>query len=247
VITIRVDPKAALGMLSDLEQRQLPYAVSLALNRVANKAQAAEREHIKKSFRLRKETFVLQGVKISKQDRANKTSWRVIISLAYPDDRQFLAPHEKGGDKVRHGGKRLWQPNPEVFKSKIIGRSNPLNPKNLALKQQPDGRIQGKERTFLVRSKGQVLVLQRVAQRLSKRSSKLSSITLDNVHVGIGPRTKKAKALSRTAGVRLLYRLVSRVPIKARLQFTSTITHTAQAEWPSVMREAMADAIKGAK
>ncbi len=247
MITVRVDPKAALGMLNDLEQRQLPYAVSLALNRVANKAQASEREHIKKSFRLRKETFVLQGVKISKQDRANKNTWRVIISLAYPDDRQFLAPHEKGGAKVRHGGKRLWVPNAEVFKSKIIGRANPLHPKNLQLRLQADGRIQGEQRTFLVRSKGQVLILQRTDRGLSKKGSRLSSLTLDNVHVGIGPRRKKDKAIHRTGGTRLLYRLVSRVPIKARLQFVSTITHTAQAEWPSVMREAMADAIKGAK
>lgn len=247
MITVRVDVKAALGALIDAQEKQLPYAVSLALNRLANIAQAAERKHIEDKFTLRKKQFVLQGVKIAKQDRATKSTWRVVISLAYPDDRQFLAPHEKGGAKVRHGGKRLWQPNEEVFKSKIIGRSNPLNPKNLALKQQPDGRIQGKERTFLVRSKGQVLVLQRVAQRLSKRSSKLSSITLDNVHVGIGPRTKKAKALSRTAGVRLLYRLVSRVPIKAELRFVSTITNTAHAQWPSVARQAMVEAMKGAK
>ena len=100
-IRVHVDPRAVLGWLSDAQERQLPFAVSLALNRVANQAQVAERENIKRSFKLRRESFVLKGVKISKQDRATKSSWRVTIQLAYPDDRHFLDQHEVGGYRTR--------------------------------------------------------------------------------------------------------------------------------------------------
>ena len=249
MISIHVDYRAALGMLTDMERKQLPYAMKLALNRVAIKAQVAEMEHMQKVYKLRRPEFVLKGVKIAKPDFATKSSWRVIISLAYPDDRQFLNPHEKGGAKVRHGGKRLWQPNEQVFKSKIINRGNPLHPKNLKLRLNASGRIQGEQGTFLVRTKGQVLILQRVARTLAKKgSAKLSTLTLDNFKGGQGPRMKaEKKALKRTGGTRLLYRLVSKVPIKATLQFVGTISKSAQANWPSEIQQAMAEAMKGAR
>ncbi len=247
-IRVKVDPRAVLGWLSDAQEKQLPFAVSLALNRVANQAQQAERESIKRSFKLRRESFVLKGVKILKQDRATKSSWTVTIQLAYPDDRHFLDQHEVGGYRTRYSGKRLWQPNPDVFSSKIIGRSNPLHPKNLKLAKDKSGRIVGQERTFLVRSKGRVLVLQRVDRRLTKPSARrLKGLTLDNVQTGMGPHTKKSKGINRTGGTRLLYRLVERVRLPARLQFVPTIGGVAQAQFPEALRLALADALRTAR
>ena len=244
-IRVHVDPRAVLGWLSDAQERQLPFAVSLALNRVANQAQVAERENLKRSFKLRRESFVLKGVKISKQDRATKSSWRVTIQLAYPDDRHFLDQHEVGGYRTRYGGKRLWQPNPEVFASKVIGRANPLHPKNLRLAKDKSGRVVGQERTFLVRVKSAVLVLQRVDRRLTKGSARrLKGLTLDNVQTGMGPHTKKSRGISRTGGTRLLYRLVERVKLPARLQFVSTIGGVAQSQFPEALRAAMVDALR---
>jgi hypothetical protein len=244
-ITVRVDPRAVLGWLSDAEQRQLPFAVSLALNRVANVAQQAEREQIKKVFKLRRESFVLRGVKIEKQDRASKSSWRVIIQIAYPDERTFLNQHEVGGYRTRFEGKRLWKPNPDVFQSKVIGRANPLHPKNLKLHKDKGGRIVGEQRTFLVRSKGKVLILQRGDRRLTKASARrLGGLTLDNVATGMGPRMRKQKAITRTDGTRLLYMLVQRTRIPARLQFVGTIGGVAQAAFPEALRLALADALR---
>lgn len=243
MITVRVDVKGALGNLSSLEKRQVPFAVSLALNRVANKAQVAEMEHIQKTFKLRNAAFVLRGVKIEKADRATKSSWRVVIRLAYPDDRQFMAPHEKGGFKVRHGGKRLWQPNGEVFKGKIIGRSNPLNPKNLKLRMQADGRIQGEQRTFLVKGKGQVLILQRLANDKAHpgfTSGSLSRISLKNFG---GNKSGFLVRKRDPASVRTLYRLISRAPIKARLEFEPTIVKTVQKDFPAEVTRALHDAM----
>lgn len=244
-IHVRVDPRAVLGWLTDAQERELPWAMTLALNKVANKAQDAEREHMKRSFKLRRETFVLRGVKINKQDRATKSSWRVVIQLAYPDAQPFLDQHELGGYRTRFTGKRLWQPNPSVFQSKVIGRANPLHPKNLKLAKDKSGRIIGKERTFLVRTSSQILVLQRVDRRLTKPSARrVRSLTLENVAVGMGPHRRKEKGISRTGGTRLLYRLVERVKIPARLQFVSTISGSALAEFPAALRVAMTDALR---
>lgn len=243
MISFRVNPTAALGWLADYQQRQLPYAVSLALNRSANRGQSAEQDKLRSRFRLRREQFVVRGIKIAKADRATKSSWRVVVAVAYPDDRHFLDDHEEGAQRVRHGGKRLWQPNAEVFRSKVIGRANPLHPRNLKLHKDKSGRIVGEQRTFLVRTHGQVLILQRVDRSLTKPSrSRLRGLTLDNVAVGMGPHTRKTKAIHRNAGTRLLYRLVDRVRIPARLEFVPTVGGTAAAAFPDELRRAMAEA-----
>lgn len=246
MISIRVDPSKALGNLTDAQERQLPFAVSMAINRTANDAQSAERYRVKASFKLRREAFNLRGVYISKQDRANKTTWRAVIQIQA--DRDYLNKFEAGGEQMPHGRFR-WIPNRDMFKSRIIGAGDPLHPKNHKFHKDPSGRMLGNERTFMVKTKGngQVLVLQREDKRLTKRSSRLSSFTLDNVAVGMGPRTRKQKALSRTAGVRMLYRLTTRYKVRAQLEFYDTVSRTVQDVWPARMREALAEAMRGAK
>ena len=130
MIRLSVNTTGALAHLAELNG-QLPFAMSLGLNRLANVGQAAEQNQMRHAFKLRREQFVVRGVKIEKLDRATKTSWRVIIQLAYPDARPFMDLHEPGGDRHRHGGRYLWQPNQNVFKSRVIGATNPLHPRNL--------------------------------------------------------------------------------------------------------------------
>ena len=247
-IRVKVDPRAVLGFLTDAQERQLPFAVSLALNRVANQAQKAEQEHIKRSFKLRREAFVLSGVKISKQDRAIKSSWRVTIMLSYPDDRHFLDQHEVGGTRTRYGGKRLWLPNPSVFKSNVINRSNPLHPKNLKLRRGKGGQIIGEQRTFLVRSRmDYLLVLQRIGKGDGHSGyTKKSMERLDLNNYGTKRRGIK-RIMRKQAGTRLLYRLVERVRLPARLQFVPTIGGVAQAQFPEALRLALADALRTAR
>lgn len=246
MISILVDPASAIGHLGALSD-QVPFAVARGLNLTANDAQAAERYVVKRDFHLKREAFILRQIYISKQDRANKTTWRVVIQVAP----QFadLPGFEEGDDRAPRKTKWLWKPNPEVFKTKIIGKSNPLAVKNLHFHKDPSGRMLGDQRTFMVRTKkkGQVLVLQRVDKRLSKRSSKLSTFTLDNVAVGMGPKGKKEKALTRTAGVRMLYQLVARSHVPAKLHFVETVTKTAQDVFPARMREALDAAIESAR
>ena len=108
---LRIQIETKWGML---DAKQIPWMMTLALNKVANAAQQKQREHIKRAFQLRRESFVLRGVYISKADRASKTSWRVVIQLAYPDQRHFLDQHEEGGVSsstriVRGEGTLVWE------------------------------------------------------------------------------------------------------------------------------------------
>lgn len=248
-VEIHVNTSGVMVMLAHA-QGQLPYAISLGLNRLANIGQKAEQDQMKRSFKLRRETFVLRGVKINKADRASKTSWRVTIQLSYPDNRPFMDQHEQGGFRTRRGGRFLWQPNSEVFKSKVISASNPLAPKNLHMTRTPGGQIKGDQRTFMVKTaSGQRLVLQREDRRLDKRSARgLKSLTLDNFAGGMGPRTKKEKrSIRRTGGTRLLYRLVERVRIPADLRFVETISREVAAQQAAVMNEAVREALRTAR
>ncbi len=248
MIRVQIDPSAVLKRLDGFEN-QAGYAMSLALNRVANLAQEAQREQMKQAFKLRRETFVLRGVKISKADRASKSTWRVVIQIAYPDDRRFMHEHEKGGERKRHGGRFLWQPNAKIFRG-IITKANPLHPKNLNMRKTPAGQIKGDHRTFMVRTQqGQRLVLQRVDRRLDARSLRgLKTMTLDNFAGGMGPRRKQeTRSIRRTAGTRLLYRLVDRVRIPADLQFVKTVGRTVQAQWEKQAAAAARRAIETAR
>ena len=232
MLKILVDPKSALRGLDAAGQRQVPYAVSLALNRVANDAQAAERQQIARAFKLRRDVFILQGIKISKQDRANKSTWRVIIQV--DPQRDLLDKFEQGDPKIPRKGRWLWLPNAQVFGNKIIMRSNPLHPANLKFSGP---RNAGPQRTFLVRGNGSrtgPLVLQRVAGSSRGASQR----------IGQGAR---AGGRVRKGGVRLLYTLISRVRTPVRLQFVQTVNRTVQAQWPDRMNEALSQALRSAK
>lgn len=246
MISIQVKSQGFLAMLAGATN-QLPYAMSLALNRVAVDGQKAEQGRLKAAFHLRRETFVIRGIKIEKADRASKTSWRVVISIPVAQD--FLSKFEEGDPKVPRQGKWLWIPNPAVFQNKIINRGNPLHPKNLHFMKSKGGQLVGDQRTFMLKGKnGKPLVIQRTDRGLAKGSySIMRSMTLDNVHMGMGPREKKQKGIRRNAGTRLLYTLVSRVRTPVRLEFVSTITNEVQAQWPERMNQAISEALRTAR
>ena len=59
---IRVDTTKTVKALNAMS-RQLPIAVSLGLNRLANAGQKAQRDHPRQAFTLRKERFILDTIK----------------------------------------------------------------------------------------------------------------------------------------------------------------------------------------
>lgn len=246
MIQISVDPRTAIGAISNASERQLPHAVRLALNRTANDAQASMRSGLSARFHLRRAKWNLDAIYISKQDRADKSTWRVIIQVQ--EKRSYLEKFEAGGFKVPMGGHSyLWEPNAKVFKNKIIPAGDPLRPKNLHMHLDTSGRMVGDQRTFMVRPRkgtgGSIehLVIQRTGRDLTAGSKrKLKGLTLANVG-------KKGKTLERGAGTRTLYKLRKKIPIQAQLEFVSTIKASVDATFNMHMYQAMAEAMRSAK
>lgn len=251
MISVRVDPSAALARLTVAEERQVPFAMSRTLNRLANEAQKSMQEGLKARFKLRRETWNLRGIKINKQDRATKTTWRVVIQVS--PQTSYLDKFEKGGEKRPVGGHDyLWEPNAKVFKNQILSQGDPLRPKNLHLHRDPHGRVIGDSRTFLAKTGNPevpFVVVQRIDRGLSKGSKRrVSKLDLDNFQGGFGPRRKSEKvSLSRGAGTRTLYKLRKRIPVKAQLQFVPTITRTVQSRFRGVFGEELAAAMRTAR
>ena len=245
---IKLDPKAILGNLSNLEQKQLPFAAALGLNRIAIVGQRAEQEHIRQTFKLRRSSFVLQGIKIEKGDRATKSSWSVVIRINV--DRDFLDRMEDGTTKYPTHGRWLWKPNNEVFNNTIIMRSNPLHPANLKF----NARMQGQNGTFMVHRKTTKDMGPLVLQRVAKGARGISQSIARGGMRGPAGRDAKGKFTPgesikgiRRGGVRLLYMLVSRTRVPRKLEFVSTITQAVSTSWHEVMTQAMTDALRSAK
>jgi hypothetical protein len=246
MIKFRVDPSAALGLMTLVETRQLPYAVSLALNRTANLGQKAEQAHIKGSFRLRREKFIMRGIKIEKADRATRSSWRVVIQVAAPQD--FLNRAEKGDPHLPFKGRHLWMPNAAVFADRIVSRKNPLHPSNIKF----NARKQAANGVFMVKNaNGTNVVLQRVGKGARGVAQAIARGGLKGARVRDAATGRLASGGAvngiRRGGVRLLYVLVSRTRTPARLEFVHTITNTVSSHWASTMTEAMAEAVSKAR
>lgn len=83
---IRVDfPAAEVGEFArQVFDKQMPFATSLALNRVANRFQEEEREHLDDIFNLRQDRWAKRSIKIAPGDRATKTNPTVRIAVDAP-------------------------------------------------------------------------------------------------------------------------------------------------------------------
>jgi hypothetical protein len=246
---VAIDPHAVLGLLSDVEKKQLPYATMRALNSTANIAQAAEKAHIQQAFRLRRAPFVLMNAaKIYKVDRARKDQWGVVIRVDAAVA-NFLNRTERGDDHTPTRGHWLFKPNSNVFADKIILRSNPLHPANLRF----DSKGRGPLGTFMVRSNGKAkgpLILQRVGKGARGIAQSISRGGLRGpAGRGADGRYTKGEAVKgiRRGGVRMLYQLVARSRVPVKLQFVDTITRTVYTAWPSEMQKAMSEAMRTAR
>jgi len=235
MIKLLVDSSSSLAVLGAMSG-QLPYAISRALNLTANDAQEAQRQQMRKSFRLKREQFNLRGVYISKSDRADKSTWRVVIQIGQKQD--YLAKFEQGGQKLPTAGrKHIAVPNKAVFGGRALKPGDPLRPKNLHLKTTPTGQVKGDQRTFVVAVKGgQKAILQRVDKDASGKLSR-------------GARTKGGKKHNRkrrVAGgaVRVLFWLDTQVPIAPILHWETTMTSTSRRVWPVRFEEAMRYALR---
>ena len=224
MLTIRCDP-APTRRLLDEETRQLPYAAAKALNTVATKARDAERAHVANKFKIRR-PWVLRQIFISPY--ATKAKPRVVIQVAPAAD--FLDWFEEGGQRVAYRGNWRWVPNKDVFKGRIVMRTDPLHPANLRFKRVGHS-LRGDHRTFMVNLGNARLVLQRVSRSAPGASQRITQ----------GPRAKTRRA--RPGGTRLLYRLVRKTRTPATLQFIHTTLTAAQQAWPDAIATELSNAM----
>lgn len=106
-IRTTVDVSEAVAGLSDLQKRQIPFALAKSLTGCAKVAQAAVQESLGQKFTLRN-NFTRQGIRVKPAEkRAERIEADVHTDTANrstgaPD---YLAPQETGGEKVPHGGR----------------------------------------------------------------------------------------------------------------------------------------------
>ncbi len=238
-----IDARKILDEFVNAELRQVPFAMMLGLNRLANEAQASERKGMESRFTLRRVEWNLRGIKIEKANRATKTSWKVIIQV---DPRvSYLDRFEEEGVHEPFGGRHfLWVPNAAVFRNRIIQARDPLHPKNLRLRQSGQ-RVVGDQGTYMVRTPKGPMVIQRLGkgQGTSFTSSSLSKLTLES----LGKKRGGALVKDRKAGSQVLYVLRARVSVPLKLEFFPTVTRVVEERAAPVFREAVSRAMATAR
>jgi hypothetical protein len=93
-VDLRIDAKIpeALERLDDFRYRQVPFALSVALNRVGKAGKEAALEHIFRTFTIRGPAFIKRSVV---QRASSKRDLRTTLTVRDA----FLAQHEQGGTR----------------------------------------------------------------------------------------------------------------------------------------------------
>jgi hypothetical protein len=197
IVTVEADIAPGLRLIADV-RKQLPFAVSKAINDTLLQAQVAERERIAGAFTLRRPDFIFRTVKIEREDFAQKDKLYGIMRI--DPTRDFLAKFEAGGQKTPRSGHDIAVPD-QARPSKGALIPAGLRPKALSL-QRTGGRIRGAKRTFVIETSTHPGIYQRVG---TERRGAFRRI-------GRG----------RDPNVRLLYSFKPSVRIDRRLGFAET-------------------------
>lgn len=164
-ITIRSNVAQVRGALDDLIRQQLPFATSKAVNDITLEARDYLRDRVAASFIIRRPWVTAKGafpVTLSKKGDVVKRG-----TVRLDPSRDFLGKFEQGGDKVSRTGAKLAvpieaRPNPRALVPKALG----VRALQLRATRTASGKVQlkGLQRTFVVKTAGQSLILQRKAR-----------------------------------------------------------------------------------
>ena len=228
MINVQVDTEDVRAYLKEIgAERQQGFVISLALNRLANLAQKAERENdLAKNFKIRRKQFVMNKVYINKVDRANKNSWTVTIQIK--EDYPQISLFETGADKVPFHSQYLALPNRQVFGGRIIQQDDELSIRNLHLKNI-GSRVEGDSETFIINSKRTNVPL--IIQDCFAN----------------GERKKKMRGMNKHLGNRILYTLIRKSRLPVRLHFVETVSNSVKQNYEQVFTDALTQALKTAK
>lgn len=251
MIDIQVDAKGALAYLGDLNHKQMPFAVSVALNRTAEDGLAALRRVVPTEFTLRDKNLMdaVAPRQIARPNRASKANLSVILETEGKG--RILDPFEFGKAKVQKSADapvavptrnlrftqttvipKKWYPHnlgltprsdPGGNKYYALGRGAIKN-KLSPIKRTSTGKIQvkGKLRTFVLDP--------RYGMNVDEKAR--------GVYVRIGPSRED---------IRLLWSYREQVPRPKIFKFEDTVRKTVEARWVPNMEGAFAFALRTAK
>ena len=122
-INVQVDDKAVTDALKDFA-KQIPFAMSKALNDTANDVQRSIQDSLSQRFTLRRPDFIKRTIKRNREDFATKTKLEAIVRV--DPTRDILAKFEEGGTKRPTKGTAIAIPTENVRRTKaqIISQQN---------------------------------------------------------------------------------------------------------------------------
>jgi hypothetical protein len=109
-----------IALLTDIEKKQVPFALALGTNRTIEEAQAAIQAHEQKTYTIRRD-WVIKGIKIDNADRATKDSPKATVHL--DPARGFMSKFEEGDTKLPTGKSIAIPIGAKRSKSDIIQKS----------------------------------------------------------------------------------------------------------------------------
>lgn len=227
MISITVDVEQFTRSMDELQHRQLPFAMSKALNAVALDVQTRERERLREVFTIRRSAFADRSVKIT--HFATKAHQYVTIGITALG-KDSTAPNvfnkfEEDVVKTPFGNHGIAVP----IKDHHVRRGIlPNNQKPKAFRLHREGsRVVGDKGTYVVKlSDGRELLLQRK---------------------DLGVRAAKKAGRGTKADSTLLFIFVPRVKINPNLKFVPSADEVVARLWQQRFGEAFALAMSTAR
>jgi hypothetical protein len=229
-INIEIDNREIQNQLHDLGYgKQVPFALSKSLNALGKIVQKDIRAGIESRFKLNRKTWVLNTIKINKENWANKNKLEITISVI--DQAQFLKDMEQGGPHIPGFGRKLLAlPNPIIFRGKPILKTNSLAIANLNLHKTPRG-VEGDQGTYIIKPRNTAGLLKGLILQTNALTQK----------------GKRLKGTSKSTNNRVLYTLISRTHRPAKLRFVITAQTSVQSNWQPAFAKNIQEAIRTAR
>lgn len=107
MITMTVDVAPFAAALDDVSQRQIPFALSRAINNTLTDFQSVQRNFMARAFTLRQPAFAARAVKISGPDFATKARLSGAVHMedphgSGPSRGSIFTKFEAGGEQIAH-------------------------------------------------------------------------------------------------------------------------------------------------
>ena len=221
-ISVRFDVKALNKKLDALASKQLPFAVSQAINNTAKLVQTGQRDNMQKV--LDKPTpFTLNSVAIKRADKRSLTAKVFVKDIAAA----YLEPFEAGGQHKLIGSGRTWL-NPKD-KSLLNKYGNFSRGKLAALSSRPD--------TFIgaVKTKAGDTINGLWQRPFIRKNQKVRG------------KSKVVRGSNTTGKLKLLMRFGDAIAVKQRLNYRQTAAQIVAKHFKAELDKAMAAALATAK